>query len=123
MTRKHVKMSWLRVSRSVFPWSRYHADTTTVDSRPIAPHWVRQTVAPVRPPTQSKWTTTKGKAASHPVTRLQPRKVTRIMSPTPEVMVPTTPVAGPSRLEKVALFMDPVVSGDEGGRGSVPATL
>src|SRR5882724_9078975 len=94
----------------------------TVDSRPISPHRVRQTVAPVRPLTQSKQTSTKGKAASHPVTRPRPRKVTRIVSPTPEVVATTPPVAGPSRPEQVALFVDPIMSGDEGGGGSVPAT-
>jgi len=49
--------------------------------------------------------------------------VTRIVSPTAEVVAPTTPVMGPSRSEKVTLFVDPIVSGNEGIRGSGPVTL
>jgi len=83
----------VRVSHSA-SLSCYYADTTTVDSGPVAPCWIQQTVAPVRPPTQSKRVATKGKAASHPVMQPWARKVTQIASPTPEIVAPTTPVAG-----------------------------
>jgi len=122
VTRRPVKMSWSRVSRSAPLLFCQHADAMTVDSEPVVLRRGRQQVAPVRPPTQSKWVTTKGKAASRPVTRPCAHKATRIASPTPEVMAPTTPVAGCSQSEKVALFVDPIVSGDEGIGGSAPAT-
>src|SRR5882724_2322706 len=121
-TRRHVKMSWLRVSCSAPLLFCYHADAMTVDSGPVAPHWGRQPVAPVRPPTQSKQVATKGKATSRPVMQPRARKVTRITSPTSEVVAPTTPVVGPSRPEKVTLFADPVMSGNEGIGGGMPGS-
>jgi len=44
-----------------------HADMLVVISALVAPRRGRQTVAPVKPPTQVKQVATKGKAASHPV--------------------------------------------------------
>ena len=74
-------------------------------------------MAPVDPPIQAKRVATKGKAATHPATRPQPRKVTRVASSTPdntEGLVPALPVAGPSQEGPPALFEGPVVSSGEG---------
>ena len=75
------------------------ADTMVVDPGLVSPHQARQTVAPVKPLTQHKWVTTKGKAVSRPATQLWAHKVTWIASPMPEVvgvMAPTSSVTGPS---------------------------
>ena len=74
MTRRLVKMLWLRVSHSAFLLCCAHADMTAVDSGPVAPHQVLQTVAPVKPPTQLKQVATKGKAASCPAMQPQAHK-------------------------------------------------
>src|SRR5882724_3180617 len=97
-------------------------DAMVVDPRPVAPCRARQTVAPVDPPIQPQHVATKGKAASHPTTRPQPRKVTRVASPTPDIvkgLVPTPSVAGPSRVGPPVLFEGPVISSEDGVRRDV----
>jgi len=92
-------------------------DSTVVEPGPVAPCRAFQMVAPVYLPTQSKQVATKGKAASHPMTHPQPRKVTRVTSPMPEgvkVLGPTPPVAGLSREGPPARFEGSIVSGEEG---------
>src|SRR5882724_3421083 len=86
-----------------------------VDSVPAAHHGVR-TVAPVKPPTQSRKVASKGKAVSRPMTRLHVRKVTRIATPMLEVTdvaTPLPPVAGPSRASRAPLFEVADGSGDK----------
>src|SRR5882724_3907396 len=97
-------------------------DTMVVDSRPVAPRRARQTVAPVDPPIQPQRVANKGKAVSRPTTRPRPRKVTRVASPTPdivEVLVPMPSVAGPSRVGPPVLFEGLVVSSEDGVRRDV----
>ena len=76
VTRRLVKMSWSRVSHSIIVLYHPHADTTVVVSGPVAPHWVCQTVAPVKPLTHAKWVATKGKATSRPMMQPWAHKVT-----------------------------------------------
>src|SRR5882724_5111495 len=97
-------------------------DAMVVDPRPVSPRRARQTVAPVNPPIQPKRVATKGKAASHSTTRPRPRKVTRVASPTPDIvegLVPTPSVAGPSRVGPPVLFEGPVVSSEDRVRRDV----
>ena len=82
-----------------------------VDLVPAARHHFCLTVAPVKPPTQSKKVASKGKAIHRPTTQPHVHKVTRITSPTPEVArveVPSPPIAGPSWAIHVPLFEEPV---------------
>src|SRR5882724_5119928 len=86
-----------------------------VDSVPAAHRGVR-TMAPVKPPTQSRKVTPKGKAVSHPMMRPCARKVTQIMTPMPEVTdvaAPLPPIAGPSWVSCAPLFEVADGSGDE----------
>jgi len=102
-----------------------YADTMVVDHGSVALHQVHQTVVPVKPLTQSKQVTTKGKAVSCPATQLWACKVTQVTSPTPEVagvMAPTSPVSGLTQQDLPTLFKDPVLSGDAGIGGSVTVT-
>ena len=66
--------------------------------------------------------TTKGKATCHPTMQPWAHKVTWVASPKPEAMAPTTPVAGLSRQDHPALFVDPIASGDEGIGGGMAET-
>src|SRR5882724_7779104 len=87
-----------------------------VESVPAARCRVHLNVAPVKPPTQLKRAMSKGKVVSHPTTRPRARKVTRLVSPTPEVAegeVLPSPIAGPSRAGHPPLFVDSVRSGDD----------
>jgi len=86
-----------------------------VDLVPTACHGV-QTVAPVKPPTQSRKVMPKGKAVPHPTMQLHACKVTWIMTLMPEVAeveAPHPPIAGPSRASCGPLFEEAVRSGDE----------
>ena len=92
-------------------------DLTVIEPGPVAPCRARQMVAPVDPPTQSKWVATKGKAASRPMMCPRPCKVTQIASPTLEVVEVlglTPPVAGLSQEGPHALFEGSIISGEEG---------
>ena len=85
-----------------------------VDSVPTAHRGV-QTVAPVKPPTQSRKVASKGKAVPCPTMQPHVCKVTQIVAPMPEVAdvaAPHPPVAGPSRASCGPLFEDAVRSGD-----------
>jgi len=89
-----------------------------VDSVPAAHHHVHLTVAPVKPPTQLKKVTSKGKAIPHPTTQPHACKVTWIASPMSEVTgvkVPSPPITGPSWASHAPLFEEPVGLGEEGG--------
>jgi len=93
------------------------ADTLLVE--PVAPahHCVCLTVALIKPQTQYKWNTAKGKGASQPATHPCTCKVTCISSPFPEVVAveePTLPIAGSSQATPPLLFEEPVISGDKG---------
>jgi len=96
-----------------------------VDSVPAAHHGVR-TVAPVKLPTQSRKVVSKGKAVSHPTTRLRARKVTQIATPMLEVAdvaaPPLPPVAGPSRASRAPLFEVADGSGNEQVEKGAPAS-
>src|SRR5882724_4554066 len=86
-----------------------------IDSVPAACRGVR-TVAPVKPPTQSRKVASKGKAVSHPTTRPHAHKVTRIVTPMPEVTdvaAPLPPVTGPSRASCAPIFEVADGSGDK----------
>ena len=75
------------------------ADTSIVDPVPTAHHRVCPTVALIKPETQSKRVSAKGKGVSDPVTQPRAWKVTCIVSPLPEVIefnVPIPPIASPS---------------------------
>ena len=87
-----------------------------VESVPAAHRRVRLNVAPVKPLTQPKRAASKGKAVSRPTMQLHMCKVTRLMSPTPEVTkveVLPSPITGPSRVGHPSLFVDSVRSGDD----------
>jgi len=86
---------------------------------------VFQTVVLIKPPTQSKMVSARGKATSGPMTQPQAHNVTWIVSPTPEiseVKAPLPPITGPSQANQPSLFEDPVVLGDEGIRREAPVT-
>jgi len=96
-----------------------------IDPVPAAYHQVCLTVAPIQPPTQLKWVTSKGKAASQLMIQPQACKVMQIVSPLPEIadiVAPILPVAGPSLANHPSLFEEPVMSWDEGIRKDAPMT-
>src|SRR5882724_6787053 len=77
-----------------------------VDSVPAAHRGVR-TVAPFKPPTQSRKVAPKGKVVSCPMTQPHACKVTRIATPMPEVTdvaAPLPPIAGPSCVSHAPIF-------------------
>src|SRR5882724_2812293 len=95
-----------------------------VDLVPTAHHGVR-TVAPVKPPTQSRKVVPKGKAVSHPMMQPCEHKVTQIATLTPEVTdlaTPLPPVAGPSQGSHAPLFEEADGSGDEKVGKGAPAS-
>src|SRR5882724_3927565 len=87
-----------------------------VDAVLAAHHWVHLTVAPVKPPTQSRKVASKGKAVPCLTMRLCVFKVTQIVTPMPEVAkvgVPPPPIAGPSQMSHASLFEEAFGSGDK----------
>ena len=96
-----------------------------LDLVPAAHHHIRLTVAPVKPPTQTKRVTSKGKAVPCPTTRLHVCKVTWIMRPMPEVAkveALSPPIAGPSQAGHAPLFEEPVGLGDDNVGKEAPAS-
>jgi len=94
-----------------------------VDLVPAACHHVRLTMAPVKPLTQAKKVTSKGKAVPCPTTRLHTCKVMQIESPMPEVAdieVPSPTISGPSWVSHTPLFKELVGSGDDNVGKEVP---
>src|SRR5882724_6820332 len=107
VTKKPVRMSLSRVSLALFFLTIFCVDMKVVDPVPAGCHHVHLTMAPAKPPTQSKRVMSKGKAVRHPTTQPCARKVTWIPSPMPEVVevgVPPPPIAGPSQASRAPLF-------------------
>ena len=124
VTKKPVRMSSLRVSLVLFFLTIPCVDMKVVDLVPAGHRRIHLTMAPAKPPTQSKRVASKGKAVTRPTTQPHVHKVTQIASPMPEVIevgVPPPPIAGPSQASHTPLFKDPIRLGDDDVRKEAPA--
>jgi len=98
------------------------ADTMVVESVPTASCPVHHDVDLVKPATQLKRVAARGQGGSCQTTHPHVRKVTHIVSLSPEALIAAPPVAGPSLTTAHPLFKEPALSVGDKVRPSGPVS-
>src|SRR5882724_10136256 len=116
-TRRLVRIWSSKVSNLSLDIACPDTEASVVDSVPISRRRVRLTVAlPVPAIPLTKKVAEKGKTVPHHVTQPWARKVTQVVSTSPDmvrVSGPNPPIAGPSVVMQQPLFEEPLQSGGE----------